>query len=103
MGPGVVGVLLLVGFATRLAAAAVLLIAFFGGVVAAWGRGLAIDCGCFGGGGALAAGQSPRYGIEITRDLALLATAALLVIWPGTALSFDAWLARANWRSPFAS
>ena len=73
---------------------AVLLAAFTAGVASAWIRGLSIDCGCFGGGGQLAAGQAPRYGVEITRDVALLAAAALLVLWPPTAWSVDGWADR---------
>ena len=47
------GVLLLLGVATRLAAgvSAALLVIFIAGIVSAWARGLAIDCGCFGTGG----------------------------------------------------
>jgi uncharacterized membrane protein YphA (DoxX/SURF4 family) len=92
----VVGLLLVVGLATRLSAAvtAALLAAFTAGIAAAWARGLAIDCGCFGGGGELAAGQTPQYGVEITRDVVLLGVATLLVLWPGTAWSVDAWVDR---------
>jgi uncharacterized membrane protein YphA (DoxX/SURF4 family) len=89
-----VGVLLLVGLATRVAAAtcALLLLAFTVGIASAWARGLTIDCGCFGGGGALAAGQTPQYGVEIIRDVALLAAAVVLVAWPATTASLDRWL-----------
>ena len=58
------GVLLLIlGLATRLAAvvSAALLVVFIAGIASAWTRGLRIDCGCFGGGGDLAAGQGPSY------------------------------------------
>src|SRR5262245_29676358 len=43
------GVLLIIGFATRAmaVAAAVLLTAFVAGIASAWARGLRIDCGCF--------------------------------------------------------
>jgi uncharacterized membrane protein YphA (DoxX/SURF4 family) len=94
----VVGILLVSGLATRFAAAvsALLLAAFTVGIVSAWARGLSIDCGCFGGGGALAAGQTPQYGWELTRDAVLLAAAAVLVVWPRTAASADRWLARAG-------
>lgn len=52
-----VGALLVMGLATRLAAVAggALLAAFTAGIATAWARGLSIDCGCFGGGGQLAA------------------------------------------------
>jgi uncharacterized membrane protein YphA (DoxX/SURF4 family) len=86
-----VGMLLLVGFATRIAAAvsAALLAVFVGGIASAWARGLRIDCGCFGGGGDLAADRSPSYGWEIARDLALLAVALYLVFRPASRLAVD--------------
>lgn len=92
------GVLLVVGLATRLAAAAsaVLLTAFIAGVASAWARGLRIDCGCFGGGGELAPGESPEYLVEIVRDLGFLAAAVFLISRPVTRVSIDAWLRRAD-------
>ena len=86
-----VGLLLLAGFATRLAAAvsAGLLAVFVGGIASAWARGLRIDCGCFGGGGELAAGQTPTYFWEIARDVALLAAAGYLVYRPLSRLALD--------------
>lgn len=91
----VLGGLLLVGLATRVASAvsATLLTAFIVGIAAAWARGLRIDCGCFGGGGALAAGADPGYAAEIGRDVALVALALLLVALPRTRLSLDRRLA----------
>jgi uncharacterized membrane protein YphA (DoxX/SURF4 family) len=88
------GALILVGVATRLvaAASAVLLTVFVAGVVSAWSRGLSIDCGCFGGGGDLAAGQSPSYGPEVLRDVVFLLLATYLIVFPRTRLSLDAWL-----------
>lgn len=88
------GGLLLLGLATRLVAAVStgLLVVFAAGVASAWARGLTIDCGCFGGGGELAAGADPSYGPEIARDVALAIVAAGLVVWPLTKLSVDAWL-----------
>jgi len=86
------GLILLLGLATRLAAgvSAALLVVFVAGIVSAWARGLSIDCGCFGGGGDLAAGQDPRYGTEILRDLGFLVLAGFLLIWPRTPYSLDA-------------
>jgi uncharacterized membrane protein YphA (DoxX/SURF4 family) len=77
------GLLLVVGVAVRLAAVAagVLLVLFVVGVVSAWARGLTIDCGCFGGGGTVAAGET-RYGREVLRDVGLLALSAFLALWP---------------------
>ena len=84
-------VLLLLGLGTRLAAvaAAVLMVAFTVGVASAWARGLTIDCGCFGGGGEIAAEQT-RYPQEIARDVALLAAAGWLAWRPTSRLSLDA-------------
>ena len=88
------GLLLLVGLATRVVAAlsSALLLVFIAGISSAWARGLSIDCGCFGSGGQLAAGQSPSYGPEIARDIGFLVLAAFLVIWPRTRVSVDRWL-----------
>lgn len=85
------GVLLLLGLATRLAAgvSAALLVLFIAGIVSAWARGLSIDCGCFSAGGDLAAGQRPNYLPEILRDLGFLVLAGFLLIWPRTHLSID--------------
>ncbi|NUR92176.1 MAG: DoxX family membrane protein [Nonomuraea sp.] len=75
----VVGVLLVVGLLTRVAAvvAALLMAAFVFGIAWAWTHGLRIDCGCFGGGGQLKAGQEPQYFLEILRDFGL----TLLGLW----------------------
>ena len=88
------GVLLLLGLATRLVAgvSAALLVVFIAGIASAWARGLAIDCGCFGSGGQLAAGQAPSYLPEILRDLGFLVLAGFLLIWPRTPVSVDGWL-----------
>ncbi|MFJ6195477.1 MauE/DoxX family redox-associated membrane protein [Micromonospora sp. NPDC092111] len=89
------GLLLLLGLATRLIAvvSVALLVVFVTGIASAWSRGLAIDCGCFGSGGQLAAGQAPSYLPEILRDLGFLALAGFLLIWPRTPFSVDGWLA----------
>jgi uncharacterized membrane protein YphA (DoxX/SURF4 family) len=88
----VLGGLLLAGLATRVAAgaSAALLGVFIAGISSAWARGLSIECGCFGGGGQLTAGQSPNYGPEILRDAALLLLAVFLVVFPATRFSLDA-------------
>ena len=83
-----IGLMLVLGVHVRLAAvvSAVLLVAFVAGVGSAWARGLTIDCGCFGGGGQVAAGET-RYGTEIARDAGLLAVALALARWPTSPLA----------------
>lgn len=85
-----VGLMLVLGVAVRLSAvvSAVLLAIFLAGVVSAWARGLTIDCGCFGGGGTVAAGQT-RYGSEVARDVGLLVLALGLARWPDSALALS--------------
>jgi uncharacterized membrane protein YphA (DoxX/SURF4 family) len=87
------GVLLLVGLGTRLTAivSAVVLLAFIGAVAQAWARGLTIDCGCFGGGGQVAEGDT-RYPQEIARDIGFLALAGWLAARPRTWFALDGWL-----------
>jgi uncharacterized membrane protein YphA (DoxX/SURF4 family) len=85
------GLLLLIGIAVRLSAgvAAVLLVIFIGGIVSAWARALQIDCGCFSKGGELGAGQIPKYGSEILRDIGFLVLAGILLWRPRTRFSVD--------------
>ncbi|WP_258044962.1 MauE/DoxX family redox-associated membrane protein [Streptomyces sp. SM11] len=84
-------VLLATGLMTRFAAAlsALLLVAFLVAIIQAWARGMSIDCGCFGGGGAVDPGQT-QYAREIIRDLAFLSLSVLLIRRPRTRLSVDA-------------
>ena len=83
-------VLLLLGLGTRAVAvaSAVLLLVFVTGVAQAWGRGLSIDCGCFGGGGQVEPGQT-AYVQELVRDTGFLLLAAWLVIRPRTLSAVD--------------
>jgi uncharacterized membrane protein YphA (DoxX/SURF4 family) len=86
----VVGVCLVLGLLTRGAAvvSALLFIAFIIGIASVWARGINIDCGCFGGGGADPDAAS-SYPWEIARDAALL-LASLFVAWlPSTRLALD--------------
>ncbi|WP_224389480.1 MauE/DoxX family redox-associated membrane protein [Pseudonocardia sp. ICBG1293] len=94
------GLLLLAGLATRLAAVVgtVLLVAFVAGLVQAWARGLAIDCGCFGGGGPVDPDDT-RYGPSLLRDLAFTAAAVFLAVRPRTLLSLDGRAERAGRRA----
>lgn len=87
------GALLLVGLGTRLTAivSGLVLLAFIAAVAQSWARGLTIDCGCFGGGGQVAPGET-KYPQEIARDLGFLALAAWLTVRPRSLLSLDGWL-----------
>jgi uncharacterized membrane protein YphA (DoxX/SURF4 family) len=85
-----VGVLLVAGLFVRASAMAggLLMVAFIIGIASAWSRGLSIDCGCFGGGGAIAPAET-KYGVDILRDVGLAACAAWLVVRPRTAFGLD--------------
>ena len=84
----VVGLLLILGMWTRLTAAVglLLMVAFLAGISQAWARGLSIDCGCFGGGGLVAASRT-RYPLELARDTGLALGGVWLVWRPRTLLA----------------
>jgi uncharacterized membrane protein YphA (DoxX/SURF4 family) len=90
-----IALLLIVGIVVRPAAIAggLIMLVFIVAIASAWARGLVIDCGCFGGGGALdpaLADQVHRtYFIEIMRDLGLALTALYLYFFPYGKLSFE--------------
>lgn len=102
VGPGLppaeilLGALLVLGVGVRVGAviSTVLMAAFVVGIASAWIRGLSIDCGCFGSGGALAPGAEPTYGRELARDGGLLVLALFLVRWPAGRWALDAVLTR---------
>ncbi len=91
----VIGLALVLGVMTRGAAAisALLFVAFIIGIASAWARGLEIDCGCFGGGGADPDAAS-KYPWEIARDVGLLVLSGYLVWLRSSRLSLDAMLFR---------
>ncbi|WP_344802151.1 MauE/DoxX family redox-associated membrane protein [Microlunatus ginsengisoli] len=84
------GLLLIVGLFTRVAAiaAGVLMVVFIVAVTSAAARGLSIDCGCFGGGGQVAPGQT-AYAAEILRDVGLLLSAVWLAWRPESRYAID--------------
>jgi uncharacterized membrane protein YphA (DoxX/SURF4 family) len=86
----VIGLLLIVGAATRVVAVlgGFTMFIFIIAIAQAWARGLNIDCGCFGGGGAVDPGQT-RYLQEILRDAGLVAMALFLTRYPVTKFSID--------------
>lgn len=87
------GVFVLVGLGTRIVAgiSALVLLLFIAAVAQSWARGLSIDCGCFGGGGEVAPGET-AYPQEIARDIGFLVMAGWLLIRPRTVVSVDGWL-----------
>lgn len=87
------GVLLVVGLVVRVSAAVsvMLFVVFLIGLGQAAARGIQIECGCFGGGGTT---TSTSYTLDILRDIALLAVAGYLVVWPLTRLSMEEFQSR---------
>lgn len=83
-------IMLLVGLATRVMAICigVLFVIFIAGVISVWVRGLSIDCGCFGGGGTVAKGQT-HYLQEILRDTGFLVLAAWSAVFPRGRFALD--------------
>lgn len=84
------GLLLILGVATRLSGliGALLMILFIAAISSAWARGLTIDCGCFGGGGQVAAGET-KYLQEIIRDIGLAITGFYLYFRPYSRFALD--------------
>lgn len=88
----ILGVLLILGLFIRPAAllSGLIMLAFVIGIAQAWARGLAIDCGCFGGGGTIALEEAQaKYPWDIARDLGLMLLAAWLVFRPRSPFSLD--------------
>jgi uncharacterized membrane protein YphA (DoxX/SURF4 family) len=85
-----VGLLLVAGLLTRWSAlvGGLLMVAFIIGISWAWAHGYNIDCGCFGGGGTIAAART-QYPTEILRDISFLVCAGWLVVRPRTSYSLD--------------
>jgi uncharacterized membrane protein YphA (DoxX/SURF4 family) len=86
-----VGLCLLAGLVTRLAAvlSALMMVAFVVGISAAWARGLQIECGCFGGGAGPTADATSKYPRDIARDVGLLLLSLWLVRRPWTPWAAD--------------
>jgi uncharacterized membrane protein YphA (DoxX/SURF4 family) len=84
------GVLLILGIAVRISAifGGALMVVFIAAISQAWARGLSIDCGCFGGGGAVEPGQT-KYLSEILRDTGLALLALYLVRYPLTRFALE--------------
>ena len=87
----VLGLLLVLGLFTRTAGllGMVLQLVFIAAIASVWARGIEIDCGCFGDGGPVAAGET-TYGRDIARDVGLALCGAWLALRPRTRFSLDA-------------
>ncbi|GGG05874.1 hypothetical protein GCM10007304_19970 [Rhodococcoides trifolii] len=79
------GLFLLIGLGVRVVASlsAVVLLVLISVIVSVWARGMSIDCGCFGGGGA-ADVDAWDYVREIARDLGFMVLAGWLIAFPRT-------------------
>jgi uncharacterized membrane protein YphA (DoxX/SURF4 family) len=86
----VVGGCLVLGLLLRFTGvvSALLLLAFVIGIVSVWSRGIEINCGCFGSGGADPNATS-KYPWEIARDTGLMALSLFLVWRPRTPFAAD--------------
>ena len=85
-----ISLLLILGVAVKHAAifGGFLMFLFIAAISQAWARGLTIDCGCFGGGGQVAKGET-KYLEEILRDTGLVILAIYLVMYPRGKFSLD--------------
>ena len=84
------GLLLIVGVAVRYAAifGAVLMVAFIIAIAQAWARGLSIDCGCFGDGGAVDPSET-KYLESILRDIGFALLGFYLIRYPVTKFALE--------------
>ena len=85
-----IAILLILGVAIRPAAlfSGVLMLLFIAAITQAGLRGLSIDCGCFGGGGAVEPGKT-KYLQEIARDSGLFLLALYLYRYPLTKYAIE--------------
>jgi uncharacterized membrane protein YphA (DoxX/SURF4 family) len=85
-----VGLLLIAGVAVRISGliGAFTMLAFIIAIAQAWARGLSIDCGCFGGGGAIDP-EDTKYLSAIIRDIGLLILGIYLYFYPKGRFSVD--------------
>jgi len=84
---------LVLGLFTRIAAIVwlVMMGAFMIGVAWVWYKGYPIDCGCFGGGGAVDPSET-QYPLHMLERVGFVILGTWLLIWPRTKLSLDGWV-----------
>lgn len=85
-----IGALLVLGVAVRMMGAlgALIMLGFIIAIAQAWARGLSIDCGCFGGGGAIDP-EDTKYASSILRDIGFLALGVFLYFYPKGRFALD--------------
>ncbi len=83
-------ILLIAGLLTRGAAAVTLmmLVAFIVGIAWVWYQGISIDCGCFGDGGVVEAGDT-QYPLKIAENVGMSALCIWLLVRPRSLFSLD--------------
>jgi uncharacterized membrane protein YphA (DoxX/SURF4 family) len=89
-----VGLLLITGTFTRLAAlaGALFMLAYIIAIASVWARGISIDCGCFSEAKVVDPSQT-QYPLDILRDLGLMVCGAWAFWKPKSALAIDRLLA----------
>jgi uncharacterized membrane protein YphA (DoxX/SURF4 family) len=77
------GLLLIVGVAVKISGAlgALTMLAFIIAIAQAWARGLSIDCGCFGGGGAIDP-EDTKYPQKLLENMGLMSLGIFLYFFP---------------------
>jgi uncharacterized membrane protein YphA (DoxX/SURF4 family) len=74
-------------------ASALLMLMFIGAIASVWARGMLIDCGCLGGGGAIDPSKATeariKYAIDIVRDIAFVGMCLYIFKYPYGKLSLD--------------
>ncbi|MFM9151979.1 MAG: DoxX family protein [Candidatus Planktophila sp.] len=74
-------------------ASALLMLMFVGAIASVWARGMLIDCGCLGGGGAIDPSKATEariaYAVDIMRDLAFVGMCLYIFKYPYGKFSLD--------------
>lgn len=85
-----IGLLLVLGALVKINGllGALIMLAFITAIAQAWARGLSIDCGCFGDGGAVDP-EDTKYLSTIIRDIGLLGLGVFLYFYPKGRFALD--------------
>ena len=74
-------------------ASALLMLMFIGAIASVWARGMLIDCGCLGGGGAIDPSKATEariaYAVDIVRDIAFVGMCLYIFKYPYGKFSMD--------------